>query len=212
MLHAVRKVRVRAKSLPWIDDELRVLMRQRNWLHKKAIKSGDDDLWDIYRAARNNVNAELKRSKAEYFHGLCSNSKKHTSQLLKHINELLSRSSKAAVESVCIGSSEISDPESVTEVLNDHFISAAGVLLSTETRMELPASPTISTIFWMRTATQDTVLELIRSLDPQKSSAWTWRYQCTMLGAGCSWDSGTFSHHIQSEFNSWQGPRSLETS
>ena len=48
-----RKVRVRAKSLPWIDDELRVLMRQRDWLHKKAIKSGDDDLWDIYRAARN---------------------------------------------------------------------------------------------------------------------------------------------------------------
>ena len=56
----VREVRVRAKSLPWIDDELRVLMRQRNWLHKKAIKSGDNDLWDIYRAARNNVNAELK--------------------------------------------------------------------------------------------------------------------------------------------------------
>ena len=40
----VRKVRVRAKSLPWIDDELRVLLRQRDWLHRKAIKSGDDDL------------------------------------------------------------------------------------------------------------------------------------------------------------------------
>ena len=65
-----RKVRVRAKSLPWIDDELRVLMKQRDWLHKKAIKSGDDDLWDIYRAARNHVNVELKRSKAEYFYGL----------------------------------------------------------------------------------------------------------------------------------------------
>ena len=49
----VRKVRVQAKSLPWIDDELRMLMRQRNWLHKKAIKSGDDDLLDNYRAVRN---------------------------------------------------------------------------------------------------------------------------------------------------------------
>ena len=157
-------------ELPWIDDELRVLMRQRDWLHKKAIKSGDDDLWDIYRAARNNVNAELKRSKAEYFHGLCSNSKKHASQLWKHINELLSRNSKAVVESVCIGNSETSDPESVAEVLNNHFISAAGVLPSTETEMELPASPTISTTFRIKTVTQDTVLELIRSLDPRKSS------------------------------------------
>ena len=70
------------------------------------------------------------------------------------INELLSRSSKAAVESVCMGSSEISDPESVAEVLNDHFISAAGVLPSTETEMELPASPTISTTFRMRSYTR----------------------------------------------------------
>ena len=58
----------------------------------------------------------------------------------------------------------------MAEVLNYHFISAAGVLPSTETEMELPASPTISTTFRMRTVTQDTVLELIRSLDPWKPS------------------------------------------
>ena len=78
------------------------------------------------------------------------------------------------MESACIGSSEISDPESVAEMLNDHFISAAGVLPSTETEMELPVSPIISTTFRMRTVTQDTVLKLIRSLDPCKS------------GCGCS--------------------------
>ena len=202
-----QKIRVRAKSLPWVDDELRVLMRQRDWLHKKAIESGDNDLWDIYRAARNHVNVELKRSKAEYFHGLCSNSKKHASQLWKHINELLSRNSKATVESVCIGNSEISDPEPVAEVLNNHFISAAGVFPSTEAEIELPASPTIRTTFRLKTVTQNTVLELIQSLDPGKSSGpGDISTRCLKLTA----PGIVAPHHTQSEFNSWQGPCSLE--
>ena len=183
-------------------------MRQRDWLHKKAIKSGDNDLWDIYRAARNHVNVELKRSKAEYFHGLCSDSKKHASQLWKHINELLSRNSKATVESVCIGNSEISDLGPVAEVLNNHFISAAGVFPSTEAEIELPASPTISTTFRLKTVTQDTVLELIQSLDPGKSSGpGDISTRCLKLTA----PGIVAPHHTQSEFNSWQGPCSLET-
>ena len=35
------------KSLPWIDDDLRNLMKYRNLLHKKDIKDGSQTDWDM---------------------------------------------------------------------------------------------------------------------------------------------------------------------
>ena len=58
-----RRFRVRAKSLPWIDDDLRNLMRYRDWLHRRAIRENSSINWDSYKSARNKVTSDLRRAK-----------------------------------------------------------------------------------------------------------------------------------------------------
>ena len=62
-----RKVKVRHKSLPWINSEIRKLMNQRfAALNKyKRTKNGSD--WNAYKKLRNKVTKQLKIGLAEYW-------------------------------------------------------------------------------------------------------------------------------------------------
>ena len=51
------EMRVSEKYCPWIDRELRDLMRTRNKLKQSAVKSKSALLWDSYRQFRNKVNS-----------------------------------------------------------------------------------------------------------------------------------------------------------
>ena len=116
-----RRQCVLAKALPWIDDDLRDLMKYRNWLHKKAIKDGSQTDWEMYKMARNRVNSDLKRSKATYFDYLCS-SKIHPSQLCKHLNNVLSRKQRYSVKSLIVDGIELMDKTKIAEAMNSQFL------------------------------------------------------------------------------------------
>ena len=62
-----RKFWIRAKSLPWIDDETKKLMRHRDWLHMKAIKENSIISWDMYKKARNKTTSALRKAKTNYY-------------------------------------------------------------------------------------------------------------------------------------------------
>ena len=42
-------------------------MKHRDWLHKRAIRDCSSITWDMYKAARNKVTSEIKKSKATDF-------------------------------------------------------------------------------------------------------------------------------------------------
>ena len=135
------------KSLPWIDDDLRNLMKYRNLLHKKAIKESSQTDWDMYKMARNRVNIDLKRSKATYFHYICS-SKIHPSQLWKHLNNVLSRKQRSSVKSLIVDGIKLMDKTKIAEAMNSHFISAA-VSSHTSQKLDLNTNSCTSFIFYV---------------------------------------------------------------
>ena len=49
------KRRVRGKSLPWISSSIRDLMKQREFYHRKAIKTNKEIYWSTYKRLRNAV-------------------------------------------------------------------------------------------------------------------------------------------------------------
>ena len=51
----VRKQTERNVKAPWLDQELKELMEQRNKAKVEAIKSADVSQWNIYRKLRNKV-------------------------------------------------------------------------------------------------------------------------------------------------------------
>ena len=52
----VKTVRVRTDDAPWMTNEIRLLIKQRGKMHKKAKRSNLKADWDNFRTFRNNVN------------------------------------------------------------------------------------------------------------------------------------------------------------
>lgn len=71
-----RKAKVRDKSLPWMDTEIRKAMNQRyKYLKAAQANRGDIELWDRYKLERNSAKKMLRRAEANYWINLTEKSK-----------------------------------------------------------------------------------------------------------------------------------------
>ena len=59
---------MRNKPAPWLNSEIKKERFNRDSLKKKAIKSGSQDDWSIFKKARNAVNYSIRCAKSEYYH------------------------------------------------------------------------------------------------------------------------------------------------
>ena len=66
----VKTVCVRTDDAPWMTNEIRLLIKQRVKMHKKAITNTGSNLradWDNFRTFRNNVISKVRKRKLDYF-------------------------------------------------------------------------------------------------------------------------------------------------
>ena len=63
----VKTVRVRTDDAPWMTNEIRLLIKQRGKMHKKAKRSNLKADWDNFRTFRNNVISKVRKRKLDYF-------------------------------------------------------------------------------------------------------------------------------------------------
>ncbi len=63
----LRKYTVRSKRSPWLDSELRNLMKQRDDAKTVAVQSGLQSDWQIYKKSRNYVTASNKKKKLMFY-------------------------------------------------------------------------------------------------------------------------------------------------
>ena len=64
--YPIRENRIRADSEKWINNSILSEMRQRDYLHRKDIKSKKETDWHFYRAARNGVLKQINEAKREF--------------------------------------------------------------------------------------------------------------------------------------------------
>ena len=97
-------------------------MRDRDYHHRKARKSGSAYHWHLFRKLRNFVNKEIKASKSKYYTNLIEESKGNASKIWNAVNEASYRKSQSAAPS-CIISNEVqhTEPKAVAAALNEHF-------------------------------------------------------------------------------------------
>ena len=90
--HAPLKTkRVCKKNSPWITQEPRCKMRKRDYLKERAVLSNDQQMWQQYKHARNQINNAIKFAKQKYFLENLELNKKHPRKTWMLINDLNSR-------------------------------------------------------------------------------------------------------------------------
>ena len=69
-----RIVKVRDRSLPWMNKEIRKAMNRRyKYLREAHVNSGNNELWCRYKQQRNKVKAMLRKAEAAYLLNLFEN-------------------------------------------------------------------------------------------------------------------------------------------
>ena len=118
-------MRVSEEYCPWIDRDLRDLMRTRDKLKRSAVKSKCALLRDSYRQFRNKVNSLNTQQKKEYYNNKISACKGNMKESWKTINELLNKRSKSSdIDSLKESGSEILHRKDIPDVINSYFCSA----------------------------------------------------------------------------------------
>ena len=59
--------RVRGFSVPWLTLSIKELMTERDYHHKKAIKTNQELHWSKYKRLRNTVSKKMKKAKSDYY-------------------------------------------------------------------------------------------------------------------------------------------------
>lgn len=85
-----KKQRIKGLKTPWMTSYLSNLMHDRDYYHKKAVKSKCENHWSTYRKLRCKVNEEVKKAKSTYYQD-CINANKRNPALAygKYLMKLL---------------------------------------------------------------------------------------------------------------------------
>ena len=87
----MRKSRIKGVRSPSINAQLCEAMHQRDYYHRKALKTKSANHWSRYKELKNYVNKETKRCKSEYYSKLITENKSNPSALWKTLNDITSR-------------------------------------------------------------------------------------------------------------------------
>ena len=116
------EMRVSEKYCPWINKDLRDLMRTRDKLKKSAVKGKSPILMDSYRQIRNKVKALNGQLKKQHYTNRISACKGNMKESWKTINELLNKRSKSSsIDCLKESGTETRNKKDVSNSMNNFF-------------------------------------------------------------------------------------------
>ena len=89
--------RVRSEHVPWLTSEIKTKIYNRDFLIKKAVKTGSTYIHNSYKKARNELNKLIKNKKAKYYTNAINQSNKDAKSMWKTINQLTKKRSKTTM-------------------------------------------------------------------------------------------------------------------
>ena len=116
------EMRVSEKYCPWINKDLRDLMRARDKLKKSAVKGKSPILMDSYRQIRNKVNALNVQWKKQHYNNRIAACKGNMKESWKTINELVNKRSKSSnIDCLKESDTETRNKKDVSNAMNNLF-------------------------------------------------------------------------------------------
>ena len=114
--------RIRSNSLPWVTPQIRSLIVQRNFHHKKAIKSGSIYKWSKYRELRNTISSSIREARKLYYSNLIEENQSDSSKLWKALKSAISTDvHDSHIQSLEVDSTITTDPMSIASTFGTFF-------------------------------------------------------------------------------------------
>ena len=137
--HAPKRIiRVRNKQAPWLNSKVRQLMLNRDYLKKKAVKTGSQNDWLSFKKERNRVNYAIKREKSSFYRNKLNANLGNPKSTWKTLNDLMGKKSAITEISEIQGSSSetLTNAKDIADHLNKHFTQ-----IGPDLAKKIPATP-----------------------------------------------------------------------
>ena len=107
-----------------MNNKINELMKDRDFHHRKAVKTNSDHHWTRYRSLRNLVNREIKSAESNYYCNLINDAKGDSGKVWKAVNEASSRN-VISLSPQCIVTEgvQLTTPSLIAAAMNSHFAS-----------------------------------------------------------------------------------------
>ena len=120
----LRQIRVSEIYCPWINSDLKTLIRTRDRLKRSAVKHKSQNLMNSYKQYRNRVNAFNKALKKQYLSDKINNNKGSMKESWQTINQLLKKRFQSTnIVGLKESNQGIFDKQSISNKMNEYFCS-----------------------------------------------------------------------------------------
>ena len=166
-----RKVTVRLGDKPWYSNELRLLKRRKNRIHKKAKFNNSPIHWHQFRIARNEYCQKLKAAEKQYYINLCDAVETNTfsnKSFWQTAKRFLGNNSDCTIPTLSHNDEFVTSTKAKAECFNHYFTSKCSL---DETGATLPPqlthhTPVLCDIYISKTQVSD----ILKSLHPNKAA------------------------------------------
>ena len=150
-------------------------MRDRDFYHRKAIKTGSDHHWSRYRKLKNTVNREIRAAKSKCYCDLIHEAKGDSGKIWKAVNEVSSRKVKSSSpHCIVVEGVEHTNPASIATAMNCYFSSIgqclADKISTVAATLFSPKSLENLSSFSLREVDEETVLKHLLTLKTNKAT------------------------------------------
>ena len=114
---------------PWLNKNIKINMRRRDFLLKKARKTNKSEAWANYWCCRNGVSNSIRKAKASYDHRLSKDSGKDHKAFWKTMKKILPGEKTAISPKINTRQSITTDKKTIASAFNNFFVGAATRLL-----------------------------------------------------------------------------------
>jgi len=167
-----RKIKLRAKKngLPWLNESILKLMKERDHSLKLAVKSGHNRHQFI--TLRNRVVREIRRSKADFFITALNSARGNSKITWHYIKKLTGQShkNKSKQMQIELNRNLLTEPKVIADVFNNYFIKSVTEISENFTikqSKEHLVSATQS--FFIANITETKVIDIIKTLKPSNA-------------------------------------------
>lgn len=170
----VKRCRVKGSPVNWMNNKINEAMKDRDFHHRRAVKTNSAYHWSNYRRLRNLVNRKIKSAKSKYYCELIKEAKGDSSKIWKAVNEASSRNVKSSSPTCIMADGvQLTSPSSIATAMNIYFSSIGKFLaekISSRVTVQSVHSPTMTqSVFYLNEIDEETVLKLLLSLKTNKA-------------------------------------------
>lgn len=118
----IKERRICSDSEKWKNDDILSDMRQRDILHRRALKPLDSSDWVLYKAVRNKVVAKINHAKRDFVESAISQANTEPKDVWMELKQFLSSKSTSTTSThIKINGETVSDSKDMANAFDNFF-------------------------------------------------------------------------------------------